>query len=90
MILIELCYKIINCLCEIDCDKFFIFAQILRGHDLKLTSTHCNNNWLFNFYSNGVVSYWNSLPADVVHAKSFRNFAAKLNSVDLGMFCKMS
>ena len=89
---LKLCYKIINGLCAIDCDKFFTFAPILntRGHNLKLTSTHCSNNWLFNFYSNRVVNYWNSLPADVVHAKSFKSFAAKLNSIDLGRFCKMS
>ena len=89
---LKLCYKIINGLCAIDCDKFFTFAPILntRGHNFKLTSTHCSNNWLFNFHSNRVVNYWNSLPADVVHAKSFKSFAAKLNSIDLGRFCKMS
>ena len=66
------------------------FAPIVKlgGHNWKLTSTHKNNNWLYNFYLNRVVSHWNSLPADIVHGESLLIFAAKLNSVDIESFAK--
>ena len=47
----------------------------------------CRNNWLLNFYSYRVVNFWNSLPPDVVNARSFNIFVNKLNCIDVSRFC---
>ena len=86
---LKLCYKIINGLCDLNFDKFFTFASssVTRGHNYKLIKPLSKNNWLLNFYSSRVVSYWNSLPSDVVNVPSFAIFVKKLNLVDLDKFC---
>ena len=86
---LKLCYKIVKGLCDLDCKDFFTFASNsnTRGHNFKLSGSVCKNNWLFNFFTNRIVSYWNFLPAEVVNAESFGIFNAKLNSVDLSKFC---
>ena len=86
---IKLCYKIVRGLCDLDCNDFFTFAPYsnTRGHNFKLSGPVCKNNWLLNFFTNRVISYWNFLPAEVVNAESFGTFNAKLNSVDLSKFC---
>ena len=86
---LKLCYKIVKGLCDLDCKDFFTFAPYsnTRGHNFKLSGSVCKNNWLFNFFTNRIISYWNFLPAEVVNAESFGIFSAKLNSVDLSKFC---
>ena len=86
---LKLSYKIINGLCDLNFDEFFTFASssVTRGHNYKLIKPLSKNNWLLNFYSSRVVSYWNSLPPDVVNASSFTIFVKKLNLVDLDRFC---
>ena len=89
---LKLCYKIINGLCDLNFDEFFTFASslvtnFLFGHNCKLIKPLSKNNWLLNFYSSRVVSYWNSLPSDVVNVPSFAIFVKKLNLVDLDKFC---
>ena len=81
--------QIVRGLCDLDCNEFFTFAHYsnTRGHNFKLSGPVCKNNWLFNFFTNRVISYWNFLPAEVVNAESFGTFNAKLNSVDLRKFC---
>ena len=85
----KLCYKIINGLCDLNFDKLFTFAPsaATRDHNFKLIKPHCKNNWLLNFYSSRVVSYWNSLPPNVVNASPFAIFVKKLNLVDREKFC---
>ena len=70
-------------MCDLDCDDFFFTLapySNTRGHNLKLIGSVCKNNWLFNFFTNRIVSYWNFLPAEVVNAESFKIFSVKLNS----------
>ena len=86
---LKLCFKIINVLCDLNFDEFFTFASssVTRGHNYELIKPLSKNNWLLNFYSSRVVSYWNSLPPDVVNASSFAIFVKKLNLVGLDKFC---
>ena len=86
---LKLCFKIINNLCGLDPANFFTFAPstLTRGHEFKLIKSICRNNWLLNFYSNRVVNFWNSLPPDVVNARSFNIFVNKLNCTDVSRFC---
>ena len=74
---------------HINFDEFFTLAysSVTRGHNYKLIKPLSKNNWLLNVYSSRVVSYWNSLPPDVVNASSFAIFVKKLNLVDLNKFC---
>ena len=86
---LKLCFKIINNLCGLDPANFFTFAPstLTRGHEFKLIKSICRNNWLLNFYSNRVVNFWNSLPPDVVNARTFNVFVNKLNCIDVSRFC---
>ena len=83
--------KIINNLCGLDPANFFTFAPstLTRGHEFKLIKSICRNNWLLNFYSNRVVNFWNSLPPDVVNARTFNIFVNKLNCIDVSRFCHL-
>ena len=52
-------------------------TQYTRGHDLKL-HTKKAKGLRFNFLSAMVISDWNNLENDTVHAKSINIFKAKL------------
>ena len=71
---LKLCFKIINGLCDLDVDAFFFkFApqtSKTRGHNKKLIKPICNNNWKLNVFSSRIVNIWNSLPPELVNAKS--------------------
>ena len=88
---LKMCYKIVNGLCDLEVTKFFSFAPIssvTRGHNKKLTKPVCHTNGQLNFFSNRVVNYWNSLPPDIVNAKTLGSFSDKLRSLDLTRFCR--
>ena len=73
-----------NGLCDLNFDMLFTFApsSATRGHNYKLIKTHCKNNWLLNFYSSRVVSYWNSMPPDVVNT-SYDHLLSLLKKLNL-------
>ena len=88
---LKMCYKIINGLCDIDPLHYFNFAptsSVTRGHNIKLIKPICSTNCQLYFFTNRVVNYWNSLPADIVNASSFGIFVHKLNLHDLSGFCR--
>ena len=73
-------YKIMN---NIDkADKDTLFPQNIsntRGHKLKIYKRHCRTNIRKYSFSQRVVDLWNSLPPEVVEAKSVNSFKSKLN-----------
>ena len=88
---LKMCFKIINGLCDIDPLHYFKFAptsSVTRGHNIRLIKPICNTNCQLYFFTNRVVNYWNSLPADIVNASSFGIFVRKLDSHDLSGFCR--
>ena len=63
-------------------DKDTLFPQNTsntRGHKLKIYKRHCRTNIRKYSFSQRVVDLWNSLPPEVVEAKSVNSFKSKLN-----------
>ena len=50
-----------------------------RGHDLKLYKEACNSNARKFSFSQRVVSYWNNLHYNTVHATNINNFKKLLD-----------
>ena len=88
---LKLCFKILNGLCDLAPAQFFTFApvsSVTRGHNRKLIKPICHTNSQLNFFTSRVVNVWNSLPPDLVNAKSLSSFSSKLKSHDLTHFCR--
>ena len=75
-------FKIVNGLDGLSFDYFFDFSNVTtnRGHRLKLRGKRCRLDVRKYFFSQRVINEWNSLPEDVVLAKSVNAFK---NGLDL-------
>ena len=69
-------YKILYNIDRINSNKFFqvIANRSTRGHHLKLFKPFSSKDCRRKFFSQRVVEDWNSLPAEVVSAKSLNSF----------------
>jgi len=70
-------YKLLTAKEKINPDQFFKLAQNhygLRGHDKKIVKERSRLDIRKFFFSQRVVSKWNSLPASVVDAESVNGF----------------
>ena len=74
-------YKILNGYYDIDSTSFFTFSNTTttRGHHHKLFRYQSRLLLRHNFFTNRVVSSWNSLPEHVVSAPSVALFKKKLD-----------
>ena len=75
-------YKILTGKEDIDPSYFFQFASQelnLRGHHLKLYKKPCRLNVRKYFFTQRIVSLWNSLPNRVVTAPSVNSFKKRLD-----------
>ena len=52
----------------------------LRGHNFKLLKQSVNKSKYANFFTNRVINSWNSLPHDIVNAKSINDFKNKFDN----------
>ena len=52
-----------------------------RGHKFKLTKFHTNSKRFRYFFTNRVITNWNSLTEDVVSASSLNMFKNKIDKV---------
>ena len=52
-----------------------------RGHNLKLTKHRTHTRQFQNFFTNRIISAWNSLPEDAVNADSLNTFKNKLDKI---------
>ena len=50
-----------------------------RGHSMKMVKRHCHTDLRLYFFSNRVVSRWNTLSQDIVSAPSVNSFKRHLN-----------
>jgi len=50
-----------------------------RGHSMKLVKSHCHTDLRLYFFSNRVVSRWNTLSQDIVSAPPVNSFKRHLN-----------
>ena len=74
-------YKIKNGLLDTDISNNFIAADNLntRGHSCKLIKQHCTMDATKFYFTNRIVSIWNSLSEDVVCAPSVSAFKHRLS-----------
>ena len=74
-------FKLVKGIERIDASKFFTLSETtqLRGHDYKLIKYRSRLDIRKHYFSNRVVSAWNSLPRDVVAAESINSFKARLD-----------
>ena len=70
-------YKILNGKEHIDSGQFFQVADdhySLRGHMMKLSNKRSRLEIRKHFFSQRIINRWNSLPANVVNAKTVNSF----------------
>jgi hypothetical protein len=82
-------YSICNNLVDLNSNDFFIRNQgRTRGHSWKLLVPTASSDTRKYFFANRVVSIWNSLPEDVVNARTISSFKVKLKNVNLDRFLR--
>jgi len=77
------CYKVLTGKENIDPHQFFHLSDNshgLRGHSLKLSVNRSRLDLRKNFFSQRVISSWNSLPQHVVDATLVNNFKNRLDA----------
>ena len=74
-------YKIIHDIDKVNRDVFFtdVTVEATRGHPLKLFQKRSRLDVRANAFGIRVVNDWNSLPTEVVTAKSVNSFKARLD-----------
>ena len=65
-------------------ESLFNFSSDNRlcGHNYKINKQVTNKSKFQNFFSNRVVNKWNSLPQEVVDAKSINEFKNKFDNLN--------
>jgi len=77
------CYKILTGKENIDSHQLFHLSgnsHGLRGHSLKLSLNRSRLDLRKNFFSQSVISSWNSLPQHVVNVTSVNSFKNRLDA----------
>ena len=77
-------YKILNNEIDIPHTEMFTYRNtrfFLRGHNFTLDVPKRTNNIVSNFFSNRVVTAWNSLPSPTVNSKTVNEFKSKLKNL---------
>ena len=59
--------------------SYIVYASITRGNKLKLVPQHCKYDLRKHYFTNRVVSIWNSLPNDVAMADNINVFKNHLD-----------
>ena len=81
-------FKILTGLEKVDKEYFFSFSSSLgvtRGHKLKLAKPACRTDVRKFFFTNRIISTWNSLPAPVIECKTVDSFKHRLDKYFLDM-----
>ena len=84
------CYKIIHGLTCLLVDDFFVLSNVnyTRGHSFKLMVPVSRINCRLNFFSVRVINVWNSLPDNVVSARTVVNFTRSLQVINFSTFLR--
>ena len=78
-------YKIISGKVNIDKNIFFQFSTTAtRGHRYKIYKQRATKLPKIQSFSNGIVSEWNNLSAEVVDSKTTNEFKTRLNDLWIG------
>ena len=74
-------YKILNGIDIVDSDNLFpINTPRTHGHNQKIYKKHCRLNIRKYSFSQRVVDCWNTLPKEVVEARTVNTFKSRLNT----------
>lgn len=78
-------FRILNRLVDVRPDNFFELSQNLRtrGNSQKLRIPRCRLDSTKYFFTNRIPAVWNTLPEEVVTARSLCSFKSRLEKVDL-------
>ena len=82
---LQMYFKIIHGLVNLDKDKFFVFLPKSHGtgsHDFQLKAPLYNSNFLSNTFAGRAIDFWKGLTAQTVSAKSLGRFKSYLNEHD--------
>lgn len=82
-------YKLMHGCFDICCTSFFepFVDSYTRGHAYKLHKQFCSVNAFKNSFPHRCIDAWNSLPVNVVEAKTISQFKRELNNIDLTRYC---
>jgi len=72
--------QIVDCSLRLYLRSDIVYASITRVNKLKLVPQHCKYDLRKHYFTNRVVSIWNSLPNDVAMADNINLFKNHLNS----------
>ena len=74
-------YKILTMLVRVDSERMspMVEKSRTRGHSLRIRGKPFRTEVRRNFFIQRVVNVWNSLPQNVVEAKTLRDFKKKLD-----------
>ena len=79
------CYKISNNIYDKEVTSGILEMntsnQKTRGHSLKLAKSSCRTELRRNFFSQRVTNAWNSLPEQLVRAKTVKHFEIGLDNI---------
>ena len=77
-----LTYKILNHLVDLNVSDFFCYSSSnTRGHDFRLVGNVSALNIRHRFFTERIISKWNSLPHEVVSAPTLNSFKSQLDKV---------
>ena len=82
-------YKIIHNLTNLDKNKFFSFlpkTHGTRGHDFQIQIPLSRSNSLSNTFASRSVDCWNHLPAQTISATSIASFKRHLQATDFSIY----
>ena len=87
---LQLLFKIINGLSDLNFQDYFIFRNLtynIRGNTKRIDTLHNFNNSIWqNSYFVRVARLWNLLPDDICCSMTYEEFKFKLNKFDLSPY----
>ncbi|MCG8431846.1 MAG: hypothetical protein MJA29_11820 [Candidatus Omnitrophica bacterium] len=87
---LNLGYKILNDLIDIDMAQFFSYANIsnVRSHNLKLFVPIANSEVIKSYFIFRFPKIWNSLPSNIIDSPNLKSFNKHLNNFDFSNFLR--
>ena len=85
-----LCFKLVSGACDRPLENYGLNIandqRSTRGHDLKLTFSHCRIDSRLFYFGPRVAKVWNSLPFSIVHSQSVNAFKNEIRNLDFSKF----
>ena len=89
-----LCFKLVSGACDRPLENYGLQKtsdqRSTRGHDLKLTFSHCRTDSRLYYFGPRVAKIWNCLPYNTVHSQSVNIFKNEIHKFDFSKFLIMN